>query len=73
MTEDERQVIRSRVMRLIRQAVRIHEVAVAGTDLPGFGIHHVGKSVNRTARRLCECFGSIVAGFEQQAIQEILG
>ena len=60
-------------MLLVRQAVRVHEVAVAGADLPGFGVHQIGKAINRAARRLGQSFGRIVARFEQQSVEQILG
>ncbi len=59
-------------MIVVGQAMRIHEMAVARADLPGLGVHEIGKSVNRASCSLGQGFSSVVARFQQQPVQQIL-
>ena len=48
-------------MVVVGQAVGVHEMAVARADLPGFGIHQLGESVNGAARCFSQSFGGVIA------------
>ena len=64
LAENQRQIVSSRIMVIVWQTVRIHEMAVARTDLGSLGVHQFSESVNRAPRRLGQGFGGVVARFQ---------
>ena len=72
LTENQRQVIGGRIVIVIGQAMRIHEMAFACADLRSLDIHQLGKAGHRATGRLGQGLGGIVARLQHQPIKQIL-